>query len=63
MTEPYNSMPPKPWMPVEIIPLAVAIYCADCANVTRAKNGQCPACRSTAVVRLSIFLESGDSTK
>jgi len=57
MAEPYNSLPQRPWQPVEIIPLAAAIYCGDCDNITRAKNGECPACGSTAIVRLSSFLE------
>lgn len=57
MPEPYNSLEPKPWMPVDSIPLAEAVFCENCQCVTRAKNGHCPVCESVAVVSLTVLLE------
>jgi len=58
MAIPYNSLPNRPWQPVEIIPLGQAVYCANCENVTRAANGTCPACGSASIVRVATWLES-----
>jgi len=41
---------------VDIIPLAEAILCESCQQITRARNGHCPACGSTALVNLSKVL-------
>lgn len=48
--EQYNSSPPKPWTPIEIIPAEQAVYCADCDAYTRARNGHCLGCGSSAIV-------------
>jgi hypothetical protein len=57
MPEPYNSAPPKPWQPVDSIPLAEAVLCENCGCITRAKNGHCPVCESVAVLSLAALLE------
>jgi uncharacterized paraquat-inducible protein A len=57
MAEPYNSMPQKPWIPVESIPLGEAVLCVNCNFVTRARNHHCPVCESTALLNLGELLE------
>lgn len=57
MAEPYNSAPPRPFDPVESIPLAEAVLCANCNCITRAKNGHCLVCQSRSVVNLATILD------
>ncbi len=44
--------------PVEIIPVGIAIFCADCNAVVRAANDHCPACGSRSLVSLEILLRA-----
>jgi len=62
MAEPYNSAPPKPWQPVDSIPLAEAVLCANCNCVTRAKNGHCPVCESASIVNLATLLDGKEQS-
>jgi len=56
MSEPYNSAASKPWQPVNSIPIAKAVLCANCDCVTEAKNGHCLACGSHSIVNLEKLL-------
>jgi len=56
MPEPYNSAPNKPWQPVNSIPIAQAVLCANCNCITEAKNGHCLACGSHSIVNLEKLL-------
>lgn len=57
MPKPYNSLEPKPWTPVDSIPLAEAVFCENCQCVTRAKNGHCPVCESASIVTVVALLD------
>jgi len=59
MAEPYNSNPEQPWEPVELIPLAEAVFCGQCGNITRSKNGHCMGCGSTAIVNIEACWSRG----
>jgi hypothetical protein len=50
-------MPPKPWTPVESIPLSEAVLCVNCNCITRARNHHCPVCESAALIKLSEMLD------
>lgn len=43
--------------PVEIIPLARAVLCADCNQITMATNGHCLACGSHSIMNLGKVLD------
>jgi len=62
MAEPYNTAPAKPWQPVDSIPLAEAVLCANCNCVTRAKNGHCPVCESGSVINLAALLDGKEQS-
>jgi hypothetical protein len=42
--------------PVEIIPVGLAVLCANCNCLTRATNGHCLACGSAAIVNIGKLL-------
>lgn len=57
MAEPYNTNERQAFSPVESIPLAEAVLCADCECITRAKNGHCPVCESKSLIRVQRLLD------
>ena len=57
MAEPFNSAPEKPFTPVESIPIAEAVLCANCDVITRAKNGHCLVCGGHSLVNLAAILD------
>ena len=53
MAWPHNTAPPRPFTPVESIPLERAQYCEDCKMVTCADNNHCRVCGSHSVLMLA----------
>jgi uncharacterized paraquat-inducible protein A len=43
---------------LDAVPLAEAVLCQSCQTVTRAKNGHCPICGASTLVRLTTFVPS-----
>jgi hypothetical protein len=54
--ERYNRMAPKPFTPVQIIPISKAILCPDCDAITEGQNGHCVACGNRSIVQLEKLL-------
>lgn len=56
MPWPYNAAPPKPFTPVQIIPISKAILCANCEVITEAQNDHRLACGSHSIVQVEKLL-------
>ncbi len=57
MAWPHNSLPPKPWVPVESIPFSEAVLCVDCNLIVKSTNDHCPVCDGHSILRLSAVLD------
>lgn len=46
-------------LPIDVIPLAEAVYCETCKQITRSKNGHCVACGGSAegIVRVQELID------
>lgn len=46
-------------LPIDVIPLADAVLCMTCNQITRSKNGHCVACGGSAegIVRVQELLD------
>ena len=57
MSYPHNTAPPRPFTPVESIPLDRAQLCLDCNCITEANNNHCRTCNSHSVLMLAKVME------
>ncbi len=57
---PYNSAKPRAWVPVEHFPATESVFCVNCGEVVRIRdgdnrfttNGHCLACGSRSILPL-----------
>lgn len=58
MSWPFNTAAPKPFEPIDSIPLGLAQICMDCEMVTESDNDHCRTCGSHSVLKLANILNS-----